>query len=96
MAYSFFIDHMKMNAHKSGIVGATMLGGLHVLWSVFVLLGWAQGLVNFSSWAHMLKTAPVHVGSFDGTAAVTVIVVAAGIGYCIGYAFAVVHNKVYR
>ena len=87
---------MKLNVHKSGLVGAAMLGGVHVLWSVLVFLGWAQWWINFSSWAHMLKTAPVHVGSFDGTAAVTVIVVAGCIGYGIGYAFATVHNKVYR
>ena len=87
---------MKINTHKSGLVGATMLGGLHVLWSVLVLLGWAQGLINFSSWAHMLKIAPVITASFNLTAAVTVIIVASCIGYGVGYAFATVHNKVYR
>ena len=87
---------MKVNPHKSGLVGATMLGGFHVLWSVLVLLGWAQWLINFSSWAHMLKTSPVLVGSFNLTQAVTVIVVAGCVGYAIGYAFATVHNKVYR
>ena len=87
---------MKINVHKSGLVGAGMLGGLHVLWSLFVLLGWAQGLINFSSWAHMLKTAPVIIASFNLTAAITLIIVASCIGYGIGYAFATVHNKVFR
>ena len=87
---------MKINVHKSGLVGASMLGGLHVLWSLLVLLGWAQGLINFSSWAHMLKSAPVIIASFNLTAAITLIIVAACIGYCVGYAFATVHNKVYR
>ncbi len=86
---------MKLNQYKSGLVGACMLGGLHVLWSVLVLLGWAQPLVNFSAWAHMVKSPPM-VGPFDATAAITVIVVASCIGYGIGYAFATVKNKVYR
>ena len=87
---------MKLNSHKSGLIGAGMLGGLHVLWSLFVLLGWTQGIINFSSWAHMLKTAPVIVASFNLTAAITLIIVASCIGYGVGYAFAVVHNKVYQ
>jgi len=72
-----------------------MLGGAHVAWSVLVLLGWAQPLINFSMWAHMIERGVV-VGPFEATAALTVIVVASAIGYGVGYIMATVWNKVHR
>ena len=71
-----------------------MLGGFHLLWSVLVFLVWAQPLVNFSMWAHMIQSGPVF-GPFDVVAALTVIVIASVIGYCVGYILATVWNKVH-
>lgn len=71
-----------------------MLGGVHVLWTILVVLGWAQPLVEFSMWAHMAHTAVI-IGPFDAIAAVTVIVVAAFIGYCVGYIAGTVWNRVH-
>lgn len=84
-----------MNPSKSGKVGAVMLGGAHVLWSVLVLFGWAQPLVDFSMWAHMVENGP-SIASFDATAAVTLILVASAIGYGAGYIFSTVWHKVHR
>ena len=80
---------------KSGLALGILLGGLHLVWSVLVLLGWAQILVNFSMWAHMFQM-PVTVGVFDLTAALTVIVIATGVGYGIGFVFASIWNKVHK
>lgn len=85
---------MQTNPSKVGLVGGTVLGGVHLLWSLLVLLGWAQALVNFSMWAHMARVAVI-VGPFDVVAAITVIVIAAAIGYCVGYILATVWNKVH-
>ncbi len=85
---------MQTNTHKAGLVGAIMLGGFHVLWSLLILLGWAQPLVNFSMWAHMVASGPVFT-SFDAVAALTVIVIAACIGYAVGLVFSTVWNKVH-
>ncbi len=85
---------MHTNPNKVGLVGGTVLGGIHLLWSLLVLVGWAQPLVNFSQWAHMAHFAVV-VGPFDISAAATVVVVAALVGYAIGYALATVWNKVH-
>lgn len=88
-----------MNHHldptKTGLAVGKLLGGVHVLWSILVWLGWAQGLVNFSQWAHMVSV-PVVVKAFDITAAITVIIVAALVGCVIGYAFAKIWNWLYR
>ncbi|MDO8514167.1 MAG: hypothetical protein Q7S50_01325 [bacterium] len=86
---------MKANPKKVGLVLGTMLGGVHVLWSLLVFLGWAQPLVNFSLWAHMVQAASV-IGPFDITAAVTVVIVACLVGYAIGYAAGTVWNKVHE
>jgi hypothetical protein len=72
-----------------------MFGGFHVLWSLLILLGWAQPLMSFSLWAHMVNATP-NVGSFDAAAAATVIVIAAIVGYCVGYILSTVWNKVHR
>ena len=85
---------MHTNAKKAGLVGAVVIGGWHVVWSLLVLLGWGQSLVNFSLWAHMLQV-PVVAGPFDAAAAATVIVLAAIIGYAVGYILATVWNRVH-
>ncbi len=85
---------MHTNASKAGLVGGIFLGGMHVLWSVVVLLGWAQPLVNFSMWAHMVEKGIV-IKPFEIGAALTVIVVASAIGYGVGYALSSVWNKVH-
>ena len=86
---------MQTNTHNAGLVGAIMLGGFHILWSVLILLGWAQPLVNFSMWAHMVKSGPVF-GPFDAVAALTVIVIASCIGYAVGFIISTVWNKVHN
>ena len=80
---------------KVALVFAAMLGGVHFLWSVLIALGWAQPLLNFVMWAHMMKINVV-VQPFDSTAALTLIVITSAIGYVVGYIGAIVWNKVRR
>ena len=84
-----------INPVKTGLAFGSLVGGLHLLWAILIALGWAQALVNFSQWAHMLSV-PVVVGPFDLTAAVTVILVATAIGYVLGYVFAKIWNYLHR
>lgn len=86
---------MHVNPKKVAMVGAIVLGGWHLVWSLLVALNWAQTLVDFSMWAHMVHMA-VLIGPFDVSAAATVVVIASIVGYCIGYMFATVWNKVHR
>ena len=85
---------MKANPQNVALVVAVMLGGVHTLWAILVALGWAQALADFSMWAHMVH-ANVVIGPFDGSAAITVIVIASVIGYGIGFVAANVWNKVH-
>jgi len=86
---------MHTDPNKAGQVGAVLIGGWHLIWSVLIFLGWAQPLMNFSLWAHMVHM-DVVLGPFDAAAAATVIIVAAIVGYCVGYILATVWNKVHR
>lgn len=84
-----------INPAKAGLALGGLTGGLHLIWAILVAFGWAQALVNFSLWAHMVSV-PFVVGAFDITAAVTVIIVATAVGYVIGSLFAKIWNRVHR
>ena len=84
-----------LNPTKTGLALGKLLGGVHLVWAVLIALGWAQALVNFSMWAHMVSV-PVVVQAFDLSAAITVIVVATIIGYILGFAFARIWNWLHR
>lgn len=84
-----------LNPAKTGLVVGKLLATVHLVWAILVAFGWAQGLVNFSQWAHMVSMSLV-VGPFDLTAAITVIVVAGLVGYAIGFVFAKYWNWIHK
>ncbi len=86
---------MQHNPHKVALVFAAVLGGSHLAWSVLVVLGWGQPLINFVLWAHMIQV-PYVVGPFDLTASATLIVFTAVMGYVGGYLFGLIWNRVHR
>lgn len=83
------------NAHKVGLVSGLLLGGWHVVWSLLVLSGFAQMVYDFILWAHMIHLQLV-VGPFDATAALTLVVVTAVMGYVGGYTGTLVWNRFHR
>lgn len=85
----------QLNPRKTGVAVGTFLGGLHFLWSLLIALGWAQALVNFILWAHMV-TASSTVGPFNLTAAVTLVIVTSILGYIGGYMFSLIWNHAHR
>lgn len=83
------------NTNKVGLVGAVLLGGWHLVWSLLVLSGWAQAVYDFILWAHMIHL-PLVVGPFNLTAAVTLVILTAAIGYVAGWTGAYVWNRFHR
>ena len=72
-----------VNPNKVGLVIGALIGGLAFRWSLLVVIGWAQPILHFIFWAHMIK--PVSfVKPFDLVAAVTFIVITAVSGYMFG------------
>jgi hypothetical protein len=86
---------MNINPHKSGLALGSVVGGLHLVWSLLVLVGWAQPLINFIYWAHMVVP-PIQIAPFSLTAAILLIIITAVIGYIVGRVFGMVWNKVNR
>ncbi len=85
----------KTNPNKVGLVVGALIGGWHLLWSLLVLLGWAQPIIDFIFWAHMIK--PVYfIKPFDPVAAVVLIVITAVIGYLFGFFGAIIWNRLHR
>lgn len=83
------------NPNKTGLVIGTLLSLWHAIWSIFVAVGWAQAIVNFAFWIHMIK--PVYViGPFSFWIALILITVTGAIGYISGFALAALWNWLHR
>ena len=84
-----------INPNKIGVVVAALIGGWHLVWAALVAAGWAQPLINFIFWAHMIK--PVYViGPFDVVAAATLLVITFCSGYVLGFIGGSLWNKIHR
>jgi hypothetical protein len=74
---------------------AAVLGTWHLLWSLLVALGWAQGLINFIFWIHFIR--PVYIiENFEIGRALLLIAVTSAIGYSVGWSFAMLWNKFHK
>ena len=82
------------NPNKVALGIGTLIGSWHVAWSLLVLIGWAQPILDFIFWAHMIKTV-YFVKPFDPMAAITLIVITAVIGYAFGFLGAVLWNRLH-
>ena len=83
------------NPDKVGLVIGALIGTWHVVWSLLVFLSWAQPIIDFIFWAHMIK--PIYfVKPFDPVAAVALIVITAVIGYVFGFFGAIIWNRLHR
>ena len=83
------------NPNKVGLVIGALIASWHLLWAALVLLSWAQPLIDFVFWAHMIQ--PVYViKAFDPKAAITLIVITFISGYAFGFVGALFWNKLHR
>ena len=84
-----------INKTKAGLALGTITGGVHLVWSILIMLGFAQPLLDFIFKVHMIKATFV-VDDFNAGLALTLVVVTAVIGYIVGYIFATVWNKIHN
>ncbi len=84
-----------LNYQKTGMAVGFFLGGWHLLWSLLVLIGVGQPLIDFVLWAHMMHMQWV-VGPFDLTAAATLVGITFVFGYLFGLAFAYIWNVLHK
>ena len=83
-----------INPNKVGLVIAALIGGWHLMWAALVAAGWAQPLIDFIFWAHMIR--PVYViGPFNAAAAGTLLVITFSMGYIFGYVGGSLWNRLH-
>ena len=88
-------DLFVANPNRVGLVVGALIAGWHLVWSLLVLLRWAQPIIDFIFWAHMIQ--PIYIiKSFNPLAAITLIVITAVIGYIFGFVGAIIWNKLHR
>lgn len=85
----------KLNGHTIGLIVGILLGVWHAIWALLVMVGMAKPLLDFIYGIHFLSN-PFIIRPFVMTTAVTLVVVTAGIGYVIGWAFAAIWNMLKR
>lgn len=83
---------MKLDPQKVGVATGLFLGLFHALWSLLVMLGLAQQLLNFIYYLHFL-TNPFVVTGFSLMTALILVGFTAIVGYAMGYSFGVIWNK---
>lgn len=84
-----------MNSHKVGLVLGSFLAFVHLIWSLLVALGWAQGILDFIYNLHSLSN-PFTVQPFDSGRSLGLIVMTFIIGYVAGNIFAIFWKKLHR
>ena len=84
-----------LNPRKVGMVTGVFFGGLHFVWSLVILVGWAQPLLNFFLMLHMLQPLLV-VDSYSVSMMLALVLVTTILGYFIGYLYAIIWNRLYK
>ena len=83
-----------VNKHKLGLVFGGFAGLVHIIWSILVGLGWAQGFVDFVFGLHFINPI-IGISEFSLVGAIELIVVASIVGYVVGNVVAIIWNKVF-
>jgi len=85
----------ELNANKVALTFGLFIGGWHLVWSLLIVIGWAQPLLDFIFWVHMIVN-PYQVTGFVLTRSLILIIVTFVIGYIGGFVFAKVWNAAHK
>lgn len=85
----------ELDIQKTALTFGVFLGAWHLVWSILVFTGFAQQLLNFVFWMHMIIP-PYQVTAFTLTQALILIVVTFVMGYVGGWVFATIWNKMHH
>lgn len=86
---------LSLQLHRAGLAVAMLLAGCHIFWAALILSGWAQPVMDFVFWAHMIQ--PVyHIKPFDPKAALVLISITFITGYVLGLTGAFLWRKLHH
>ncbi len=85
----------ELDSNKTALIVGSFAGLVHLLWAVVVMLGFAQGWLDFIFSLHFLNN-PYTVNSFEVTRAVMLVVVTFVCGYIGGWVFAWLWNSLLK
>ena len=82
----------KLSGNRLGLTLGIFMAVIHILWSIFVALGIAERLINFSLATHFINFG-ISIASFDLTRAFLLAVIAFVAGYIFGQVIAGIWNS---
>jgi hypothetical protein len=85
----------KLNPHGVALVVGSTFGLMHFLWSFLVMMGFAQGLMDFIFSLHFLSN-PYVLQMFDLGKALMLIIVTFVVGYVVGWIFTWIWNMMVK
>lgn len=86
---------MKLQERQVALAVGVFIGGWHLVWSLLIALGLAQGWLDFIFGLHMINN-PLVVAPFNMGTAVLLIAVTFAVGYAVGLIFAKLWNYLHR
>lgn len=84
-------DHV-VGVNQAGISLALIFGCLHLTWSLLVLTGTAQAVMDFVFWLHFISPGWT-VERFEIGRAIGLILLTSAIGYVVGATFAILWTR---
>lgn len=75
------------HAHTYGLVTGLLLAAMHLGWSLALLLGIAEPLVQFVLRLHMISLPFLHFDPFRADLAIALVLLTGCVGYVLGYTF---------
>ncbi len=84
-----------IDSKKTALALGFFFAGFHLVWSLLVLFGWAQAVLDFIFWIHMLRAVYL-VDTFNLVAALALVVITFFIGALIGFVFAKIWNWLHK
>lgn len=86
---------MKLSPHTTGLALGGLLGLAHAGWSVLILIGLAQPLIDWVFRLHMIQ--PVYqIAPFSLAMAAMLVIMTGVVGYALGCIFALIWNALHK
>ncbi len=82
-----------LNPNKTGLIVGVFFGIVHLVWAVFVALGFAQAIMDWIYGLHFMSN-PFYIVTFSAGTAILLVLVTFAVGYVFGSVFAMLWNAI--